>query len=50
MTKNSQIICASRTAGTVKTVSWSDDLTCSCVCDGTEWQWVIDTAECGKQC
>jgi hypothetical protein len=53
VTKNSEIItCTGSIAGTVKTVTWSGDLTCSCVCNGTtkNWESVLDTQECKNKC
>jgi hypothetical protein len=48
--KNNQITCTAATAGTVKTVSGSNANVCSCLCNGTQWQPMMDTAECRSLC
>jgi hypothetical protein len=48
-TKNTQ--CNTATVGTVKTISQSNtNQVCSCLCNGTNWQPMLDTEECKNQC
>ncbi|MDR0651615.1 MAG: hypothetical protein LBG59_09845 [Candidatus Peribacteria bacterium] len=43
--------CNTATMGTVKTIAQSNtNQVCSCLCNGKEWQPMLDVAECKNQC